>query len=120
MTRVRFLSSLFVAVCAAGVVTFAGGANAEPVSKGAGQNNATPDLKAFFDTVGKAVKDEKWPAEADEKLLRGTAQTIFDRTLKAAEEKERKLPVDFSKLTKADVVREYKQASLDGKFLIAG
>jgi hypothetical protein len=116
MTRVQFLS---VAVVGVLLAALAGGVSAAPVPKGAGANNPTPDLKAFFDTAGKAVKDEKWPVEADEKLLRDTARAIFERATKAAEQKDRKLPVEFDKLTKLDVVGEHKADSLDGNFLIA-
>jgi hypothetical protein len=113
MTRVRFLSAVLAAI-GAGVL-----ATAAPVPKGAGQTNPTPDVKVALDTVGKAVKDEKWPAEAEEKLLRDTARVIFERATKAAEQKDRKLPVDFANLTKLDVTGDYKGKSLDGNFLIA-
>jgi hypothetical protein len=120
MTRVRFLSAMAFAVSGAIFLTLAGGLSAAPVPKDAGKNNPTPDLKVFFDTVNKAVKDEKWPAEADEKILRGTTQSIFERALKAADQKERKLPVDFAMLTKSDVAKEYKATSLTGGFVVAG
>ena len=70
-------------------------------------------------TPSAAVKDEKWPAEADEKLLRDTARAIFERAT-AAEQKDRKLPVEFDNLTKAEVAKEFKQAKLDGAFVVAG
>jgi len=113
----RLLADFFAA-CGAILVTTAGG-TAAPVPKDAGKTNPTPDLKAFFTAVGKAVENEKWPAEADEKQLRDTARVIFERAVKAAEQKERKLPVDFEKLTKVDVVGEHKADSLEGNFLIA-
>ena len=120
MTRVRFLTTVLAAVAAVFVAFTGGATTAAPVPKGAGQNNPTPDLKTVFDTVGKAVKDEKWPAEADEKKLRDTARVIFERATKAAEQKDRKLPVEFEKLNKADVVKEFKNANLDGNCVIAG
>jgi hypothetical protein len=115
MTCVRF-SAAAVSVTLAASISI----GAAPVPKGASKNDSTPDLKRVFDAVGKAVKDEKWPAEADEKLLRGTAQAIFDRMLKAAAKKERKLPIEFDKLTKLNVIGEFKSNNLDGHFLIAG
>lgn len=105
---------------AAALLAVAGGASAAPVPKGAGTTDPTPDLQAFFDTAGKAVADGKWPAAADEARLRDTAQAVFDRTLKAAEQKGRALPVDFAKLAKADVAKQFKGASLAGGFVIAG
>ncbi len=117
----RFVIPAFATVCGAAILALAGGASsAAPVPKDAGKNDPTPDLKAVFDTVSKTVKDEKWPAEADEKILRGTVQQVFERALKAADQKGRKLPVDFGTLTKATVAKEIKDKSLDGGFVIAG
>lgn len=116
----RFVIGGFVTVCAATLVATAAGGAAAPVPKDAGKADPTPDLKAFFSTVGKAVESEKWPAEADEKLLRDTARVIFERAVTAAEQKDRKLPVDFEKLTKADVAKEFRSARLEGTYLIAG
>lgn len=115
MTRVRF-SIAAVAVTLAVAIPI----SAAPVPKWASKNDPTPDLKRVFEAVGKAVKDEKWPSEADEKLLRVTVQTIFDRMLKAAEQKERKLPIEFDKLKKLNVIGEFKNNNLDGHILIAG
>ncbi|MCI0700776.1 MAG: hypothetical protein L0241_06820 [Planctomycetia bacterium] len=128
MTRGRFLSAV-AAVCSASLLALAGGSSAAPVPKGAG--GETPDLKVFFDTVGKAVKNENWPTDAEEKLLRETAEKIFERTLKVAKQDERKLPVEFDKLKKVDVSKEFrgerlgvgkefKGERLDGKYVIAG
>ncbi len=115
------MSRLVIGGFAAVLLAIVGGASsAAPVPKDAGKSDPTPELKVVFDTVGKAVKDEKWPAEVDEKKLRDTARIVFDRTLKAAEQKERKLPADFDKLTKADVAKEYKAATLTGGFVVAG
>jgi hypothetical protein len=116
MSRARFLSLVVVGALLAALAGGAG--SAAPIPKGA-YDNTTPDLKAFFATVGKAVEDGKWPAEADEKKLRDTARVIFERTTKAAEQKDRKLPVDFDKLTKAEVAKEFKQVRLDDAFVIA-
>lgn len=113
MTRIRFLSALMALACVAVVV------GAAPVPKDAGKSDPTPDLKAFFALVKKTVESEKWPAEADEKLLRDTARVIFERTMKAAEQKDRKPPVGFEELTRLDVVTDYKGENLDGHFLIA-
>ncbi len=116
----RFTMCGFVAAGAV-LVALAGSVGAAaPVPKDAGKVEPVPDLKALFDAATKAVKDEKWPAEADEKKLRDTVQKVFDRTMKAAEQKDRKLPVDLEKLSKADVVKEYKQASVSEVFVIAG
>jgi hypothetical protein len=93
---------------------------AAPVPKDAGKADPIPDLKSFFDAVGKAVEAEKWPAEMDEKMLRDTARVIFERAAKAAEQKDRKLPVDFEKLTKVDMAKEYRQALLESSFVITG
>lgn len=93
--------------------------SAAPVPKDAGKADPTPDLKVVFDTVSKAVKDEKWPAADDEKKLTGTARTVFERMLKAADQKERALPVDFAKLTKADVTKDFKRVSITNAFVIA-
>lgn len=101
-------------------ILFAGGAGlAAPVPKGAGTGEAVPDLKAFFDAADTAVKSEKWPAEADEKALRWTAEKVLARTLKAAEQKERALPVELDKLTKLPVGGEYK-GKLDNQYLVVG
>jgi hypothetical protein len=114
MTRVRFLTALFAAITA--VL-----ANAAPVPKGAGQPDPTPDLKAVFAVIGKAVQAEKWPAEADEKLIRDSARAIFERATKAADQKDRKLPVDFATLTKpGGAVKEFNAVRLEGEFVIAG
>lgn len=114
MTRIRFVAALVVCPCVALLVA------AAPVPKDASKGDPTPDLKAFFTAVGKAVENEKWPAEADEKLLRDTARVIFERATKAAEQKDRKLPVDFEKLKKLDVSKECKNANLESAFVIAG
>jgi hypothetical protein len=107
-------------VLAWAAVLLAGGTGAAaPVPKDA-KTNPTPELKSVFDTVGKAVDDGKWPAEADEKKLKDTARAVFDRMLKAADQKPRELPVAFDKLTKADVVKGYKETVLTGGFVIAG
>ena len=119
MTRVRFLTALLAAAAAVFVATASGGV-AAPVPKDAGKPDSTPDLKAFFAVVGKAVESEKWPADADEKKLRDAARAIFERATKAAEQKDRKLPVEFDKLAKAGVVKEFKDTRLDGDFVIAG
>jgi hypothetical protein len=114
----RFVPGGFVVVAV--LLALVGGAgSAAPIPKDATKVEPTPDLKAFFDTVGKAVKNEKWPAEADEKKLKDTAQVVFERVLKAAEQKERKLPVDFEKPTKADVVKEYNETVLNKGFVIS-
>lgn len=117
MTRVRGLSAL--AATAVAVALAGGSAPAAPIPKGAGTGEAVPDLKLFFDTVGKAVKAEKWPAEDDEKILRWTADKVFARTLKAAAQPERKLPVEYDKLTKLPVGGDY-QGKLDGQYLVVG
>jgi hypothetical protein len=93
---------------------------AAPVPKDAGKGDEVPNLKTVFDIATKAVKDEKWPAEADEKKLKDTAQKVLTRMLKAAEPKERGLPVNFEKLKKLDVSKEYKNANLESAFVIAG
>jgi hypothetical protein len=115
MTRVRVFSALGAAAL---LFALAGDpAPAAPIPKGAGTGGATPDLKLFFDTVGKAVKAEKWPGEDDEKIMRWTAEKVFARTLKAAEQKDRALPVEFDKLTKLAVAADYK-GKLDGQYLV--
>jgi hypothetical protein len=101
---------------AVGLLALAGAA--APVPKD--EKGGAPDLKEFFSGVGKAVKDEKWPAEADEKALKGTAQKVLDRMLKAAEQKERKLPVDFTKLEKIRPAQKFKQTVLKDGFVVAG
>src|SRR6266545_1229157 len=79
----------------------------------------TPDLKVFFAAVGKAVKAEKWPAEADEKKLTDATQAIFDRTLKAAELKARRLPAAAGQLKKVGPLSQpYKTNALIDTFLI--
>jgi hypothetical protein len=113
----RFVTCAFAGVSSALLAPGAGGA--APVPKDAGKGDATPDLAAVFTVVGRAVKDEKWPAEADEKKLKDTPRVVLQRMLKAAEQKERGLPVDFEKLTRADVVKEHKEVALRGKFVIA-
>jgi hypothetical protein len=110
----------FVAVCAMFVALGTPRTTAAPVPKGAGTGEATPDLKLFFDTADKAVKAEKWPGADDEKIMRWTPEKVFARALKAAEQKQRKLPVDFAKLKKLDVSKECKNANLESAFVIAG
>jgi hypothetical protein len=117
MTRVRFFSAL---VGSALVMVLAGNsAPAAPIPKGAGTGEVTPDLKVFFETADKAVKAEKWPAEDDEKVLRWTAEKVFARVLKAAEQKDRKLPVEFDKLAKLPVAANY-MGKLDNQYLVTG
>jgi len=102
------------------LLTLAGSVGAAaPVPKDAGKNDPTPDLKAVFDIVEKAVKDKKWPKEDDEKVLRGTAQVTFDRAIKAAEQKTRNLPVDFKSLKKFAPVVEHAKKDMDEAFLLA-
>lgn len=95
-------------------------APAAPVPKEAGKNDPTPDLKAVFDAIEKAVANRKWPKEDDEKLLLGSAQVLFDRALKAGEQKARKLPVESKELKKLKPVAELAKKDLDESFLIAG
>jgi hypothetical protein len=113
----RFLLGGFAAAFLALV---GGSIGAAPVPKGAGKGSATPDLKVFFETVNKAVMHERWPTEDDEKVLRWTAEMVFVRALRAAEQKERELPVDFEKLKKLDVVNKYENDNLESAFVIAG
>lgn len=118
----RFVRCGTVLAIVTALAALVGGARttiAAPVPKGAGKADPTPDLTAVFDTTRKAVKAEKWPDEDDESLLKNSARVIFERALKAADQKARPLPVDFDKLTKLDVTAEYAQP-LDGKFLITG
>lgn len=115
MTRVRSLSVL-VAVAAAGALV-GGSAPAAPVPKGAGNGEATPELKLVFEAVGRAVAAEKWPVEDDEKILRWTVEKVFARTLKAAAQPARKLPAEFDKLAKLPVGSDYK-GKLDGQVLV--
>jgi hypothetical protein len=113
----RFVLGMIVAL------VFAVGAprvSAAPVPKGTGPAEATPDLYLFFETTDKAVQAEKWPEADDEKIMRWTAEKVFTRALKAAEQKERKLPVDFEKPKKLDVSKEYKNVDLESAFVIAG
>jgi hypothetical protein len=102
------------------LVLACGASSAAPIPKGAGANDPTPDLRVVFDTVEKAVKAKKWPAEGDEKKLKDTARAVFGRMLKAAEQKERSLPVDFEKLTERDVAAAFKSTTLSDGFIIAG
>jgi hypothetical protein len=113
------LAGLAAAVCAV-VVATATNTTAAPVPKDAGKADPTPDLKRFFDAAGKAVESEKWPEEKDEKMLRDTTRVIFERATKAAEQKDRKLPVDFENLTKVDMAKEYRQPLLENGFVITG
>lgn len=118
----RFVTCGFVAVCAALVaLASAPRTSAAPVPKDAGKNDPTPDLKTVFDVVERAVKDKKWPKEDDEKILRGTAQVIFERMLIAAERKGRGLPVAFKDLKKHGPVAEFtdKKIDPDDGFIIA-
>src|SRR5262245_44558253 len=108
MTRVRFLAVAAVCASSAVLLAFAERTAAAPVPKDAGKNNFTPELKAVFDAVAKSVKDKKWPQEDGETLMRASAQVAFDRTIKAANEKPRKFPVEFGKLKKLGPVREFK------------
>jgi hypothetical protein len=117
----RFVLGGSVAAGVAVLLALTGGSGvAAPVPKGASKVEPTLDLKTFLDTTGQAVKGEKWPAEADEKKLNDTARAVFEQMLKAAERKERKLPVEFEKLTRADVVKEYKTVTLTSGYVIAG
>src|SRR5262245_29936280 len=104
--------------CAALILAVVISAGAAPVPKDAGKNDPVPDLKAVFDVVENAVKDKKWPAEEDEKLLRASAQVALDRALKAAEQKTRALPVAFKDLKRLGPVKEFKRQDVDG-FLLA-
>ncbi|MBN9119277.1 MAG: hypothetical protein J0I06_08970 [Planctomycetes bacterium] len=109
-----------VATGAAMLLALAGAPGAAaPVPKGAGKSDPVPDLKTVFDTVSKAVKDEKWPAKADEIKLKDTARAVFGRVLKAAEQTERGLPVDFEKLKKLDVVEKFSADTVENEFVIA-
>lgn len=119
ITMNRFAMFNFSTICVVVLLAFAGASSAAPIPRDAGKGDSTPDLKLFFETVSKAVKDEKWPAEADEKKLTNTTRIAFERMLKAAGEKERQLPVDFSKLLKEDAVKEFKTRPLNERFLIA-
>jgi hypothetical protein len=115
----RFVSCAFAGVGAALLALMGGAGVAAPVPRDAGKGDPTPDLKVFFEAVTRAVKDEKWPAEADEKTLKGTPRVVRQRALKAADREERGLPVDFEKLTKANVDKEFKAPVLKEKFVIA-
>jgi hypothetical protein len=118
---IRFALCGFVTVCGAVLLALAGGAGvAAPVPRDAGKNDPTPDFKAIFDVVAKAVQDEKWPTEADEKQLKDAPRVVFEGALKAAGQKQRRLPVSFEKLTRADVVKEYKRPSVRNALVIAG
>lgn len=97
----------------------AGAGTAAPVPKEGAPGDSAPDLKTFFTAVGKVVKDERWPPEEDEKKLRDTVRTVFDRALQAADQKGRKLPVEFNLLTRLDVVGEFKADTVEGEFVIA-
>lgn len=93
---------------------------AAPVPKDASKPDPTPDLRVAFDTAARAVKAQKWPGADDERLLKNTARVVFERALKAADQKPRALPVDYAGLTKLDVVGEYAGNPLNNHFLIAG
>ncbi len=93
---------------------------AAPVPKDASRPDPTPDLKVAFDAAARAVKAEKWPAEDDERILKNTARVVFERALKAADQKPRAMPVDYATLTKMNVVGEYAGNPLNNNFLIAG
>jgi hypothetical protein len=95
-------------------------AGTAPIPKDAGKAAEVPDLKALLTSIGNAVEKEKWPAEADEKLLREAVDKVFNKALAAAEQKERKLPIDIDKLRKVDVTKGYKVTGLKDAFLIAG
>lgn len=112
----RFVLGGFATV----LLAFAGGIGAAaPVPKDAGKPDPTPDLKAAFETVERAVKAERWPGDDDEKLLKNTARVVFERALKAGDQKQRPLPVDYETLMKLDVTAEHAKP-LNGHYLIAG
>lgn len=117
----RFACSGFVAALSGLLLALAGGeGGAAPVPKGAGKNDPTPSLKGMLDVVEDAVKDKKWPKEDAEKLLRASAQVIFDRTAQAADQRARKLPVGYDKLKKVGPGKKVKETDLDDVFVIAG
>jgi hypothetical protein len=107
------------AACAVLLALVAGVGTAAPVPKDAGKPDPTPDLKAAFEVAARAVKAEKWPGEGDEKVLKNTARVVFERALKAADQKPRPLPVDYDTLMKLDVTAEHAKP-LNGHYLIAG
>ena len=94
-------------------------AGAAPVPKDAPNPDAPADLKGLHALIAKAVEAEKWPAAEDEKKIRNTLQQLLDRVVKVGELKERKLPVDFAAVEKADVAKEVKQ-SVRNAFVLAG
>jgi|GEM_PF-5398996 len=126
MTRFALTAAL---VAALGALGSAG--SAAPVPKGAEQRSAAPDIQRTLDAVARAVKAQKWPDAEEEKQLLAFAQQVLNNVHKAADQKERALPADATKLAKMDVVEQYEVKAApavgagglaaritDGKFLI--
>ena len=120
MSRNPLFSVAVVVVCAGAASALVPRGVAAPIPKDAGKVDPTPDLKAFLAAVGRAVEKGKWPAAAEEKQLRETVKGVFEGAVKAANQKDRKLPVDFDKLLRADVAARYDAPEVEGAFVIAG
>ncbi len=127
MTRFALTAALAAALGALG--------SAAPVPKGAENRNAAPDINRTLEAVARAVKAQKWPDAEEEKQLLAFAQQVLNNVHKAADLKERALPVDATKLAKLDVTDHYEVKAvppagggfpaaagrtLEGKFLICG
>lgn len=78
------------------------------------------ELKKVQDILDKAVKAGKWPGAADEIKLKDAIQKCMERTLRAVEMEERKLPADWTKLEKTDVAAEHLEGGVMGRTVIAG
>jgi hypothetical protein len=120
-TRREFLWESGIAV-ACGAVFLALAGAAAPVPKEVAADEPA-DLKSLHALIAKAVKDEKWPSEADEKKIRATFDKLLARISKAGDLEDVKLPADFDTLKKSEVTKLYvnpgKQAATKA-FIITG
>jgi hypothetical protein len=94
-------------------------ANAAPALKSEAKSDIA-DLTQLHALIAEAVKDGKWPSEADQKKCRDAIRALVQQVAARSGVPERKLPVEFDQVEKADVGPTFKQTRVQRRFVIAG
>jgi hypothetical protein len=103
----------------AGLWTGAFQSAAAPALKGE-PKSGTIDFDRLHELVTRAAQDGKWPATADERNVRDTFRTVFDRAMKAADVEKAAFPVEFDRLEKTHGGLSFEKVRVANTFVIAG
>jgi hypothetical protein len=84
------------------------------------KDQSVANLTALHALIENAIKDGKWPSDADERRALDAVRILHNSTHKQIELTPEKLPVEVAQTEKADIAKEFKKGNCERLFVLAG